>query len=91
MSLYSAGRVTGVSIESGEGLTHSVPIYEGFVVKNDVVGAENIEISGSSMNAYLKRLLQERCTNKITQDVVQDIKEKLCFVAMKFNDEYAPK
>ena len=50
MALYSAGRTTGLVIESGEGLTYSVPIYEGYEV---VHATESMEIAGSNLNAYL--------------------------------------
>jgi len=54
MSLYSAGRITGVAIESGEGMTHSNAIYEGYIVSNKVVAAESSEIAGSALDAYLQ-------------------------------------
>jgi len=88
MSLYSAGRTTGLVVDSGDGVTHTVPVYEGFSVPHAV---EKMEIAGRVITNYLQKLLLENMAESFTSsaeiEIVKQIKEDLCYVAQNYDDE----
>jgi len=50
MSLYSAGRTTGLVVDSGDGVTHTVPVFEGFSLPHAV---EKMEIAGRFLTNWM--------------------------------------
>merc|ERR1711981_499375 len=87
MSLYSAGRTTGLVVDAGDGVTHTVPVFEGFSLPHAV---EKMEIAGRVLTEYLQKLLLEQnisMTSAAELEVVKDIKEKLAFVAQDYDAE----
>ena len=87
LGLYTSGRLTSIVIDSGHDSSLCIPIYEGHAIPSAVI---NSEIAGHELTLYLKKLLQDRGHYYVTNaeyELVRDIKEKLCYVALDFEKE----
>merc|ERR1712073_200881 len=88
MSLYAAGRTTGLVVDSGDGVSHTVPVFEGFSIPHAV---EKMEIAGRVLTEWLQKLLvnhaAENFTSSAEKEIVKNIKEELCYVAQNFDEE----
>ncbi len=92
LSLYASGRTTGCVLDVGYGACHAVPIYEGYALP-DTMGRDTInrlDLSGDDLTNNLVRILEERghsFTTTRDRENVCDIKEKLTYVALDFDQE----
>ena len=79
--LYAQGLVTGVVVDSGDGVTHIMPIYENYLLPH-LIG--RMDIAGRDITEHMVKLLTLRgyTFHKSSDfDVVREIKEKMCFVS----------
>lgn len=87
LSLYASGRMTGIVLDSGDGVTHVVPVYEGYSVSQ---AALRIDFAGRDLTSYLGRLLASNGQNFNTSaemEIVKNMKETLCYVALDYEQE----
>ena len=87
LAIYATARTTGMVISSGDGTTHIVPIYEGFPIPCKI---QRYPIGGAALTENLMHMLRERgydFTIKEHGEMVRDIKEKLCYAALDFEEE----
>ncbi len=81
LSLYASGRTTGVVLDVGEGVTHCIPVYEGYALPHSIVRSD---IAGMDVTNRLQLLLRKSGTAFSTtaeSDFCSVMKEEVCYVS----------
>lgn len=82
LSLYASGRTTGIVLDAGDGVSHAVPVYEGFAIPNSI---RRIDIAGRDVTEHLQTLLRKEGRvfhTSAEKEVVKQIKEKTSYIAL---------
>jgi len=87
LSLFASGRTRGVVVESGDGVSHAVPVFEGYALPHAIL---RLDCAGSDITSHLRKMLvkekpqdpqYKRMIDGLSDNVIRDIKENLCYVA----------
>ena len=69
-------------LDSGDGVSHAVPVYEGFAMPSSI---QRIDVAGRDVTEYLQSLLRKSghiFHTSAEKEVVRLIKESLSYVAL---------
>jgi len=80
--------LTGTVIDSGDGVTHVIPVADGYVIGSCI---KHIPIAGRDITHFIASLLKERETGippEQSMEVAKAIKEKFCYVCPDIAKEY---
>jgi len=87
LALFSTGKVTGIIVNIGENFTEIVPIKDAMPIVEAMV---SLKVGGKTITELLEKLLNKKdigFTTKLEKRSLKDIKEKVCYVSLNFDEE----
>ncbi|XP_058382004.1 LOW QUALITY PROTEIN: actin-like protein 9 [Diceros bicornis minor] len=88
LSVYAHGRVSGLVVDTGHGVTSTVPVFQGYKLPH---ATERLDLAGTHLTAFLAEMLLGSGVQLGQQDLdtVEDIKHRYCYVAADLLQEQA--
>ena len=87
LSLYATGHTTGCVMDSGYGVSHTVPVYEGYALPHAIM---KLGVAGKDLTVYMAKLLADaghEGKEELSEVEVREVKEKLTYVALDYDQE----
>jgi actin-related protein len=85
LSLFSTGRTRGLVVESGEGLTQAVPVFEGYAIPHAIF---KMDVAGKDITEKVSKMMLQGglygADHLGNLRVTQALKEKVCSVALDY-------
>lgn len=81
LSLFCEGKKTGLVMDSGDGVSHTIPVFEGHLMKEAI---QRLNVAGRHVTEYMIKVLLMRgyaFNSSADYETVRDIKENLCYVS----------
>ena len=82
LSLYASGKTTGLVLDSGDGVSHAVPVFQGFAIPNSI---RRIDVAGRDVTEHMQQLLRKSGRvfhTSAEKETVKNIKETTGYVAL---------
>ncbi|XP_038071385.1 actin, muscle-like [Patiria miniata] len=89
LSMCSSGRLTGMVVHVGHGVSYAVPVSEGFALKHATLRQD---LAGQDLTEYLSDMLFARgliSKSAADSELAREIKEQMCRLALNFQPEMA--
>ena len=84
-SKVSDRSLTGTVIDSGDGVTHVIPVAEGYVIGSSI---KSIPIAGRDITYFVQSMLRDRGEKDSSLKTAERVKEEFCYVCPDLVSEF---
>ena len=77
--------LTGTVIDSGDGVTHVIPVAEGYVIGTSI---KNIPLAGRDITLFIQQMLRDRGEVDTSLQTAERIKQQFCYVCPDIVKEF---